>query len=450
MFSAIKDIVKSTSDMADEAYSTASKVVRKKASSISSMAMQGTANFAVLVPDDLDLDDAIMISQALEQRFSTFLLTIFTMNPYMVVDEKSLASGSIAADYLKKFHQNMGTQFELNPELTNKIFESGQVDESLIHDSMVSFVEEASEIIGVDYDCWITEAANMVYALYEGVNNSGIDALNAKYNYTIESVTEQSILNNMGVSTGVSSVLEAPSGVYKSTGVRDPRQLKYIDSDLKKSNDSVPTLLHVRVYPYVSGKDSATTLEPVDFVIGVKATLHQVSTSDMIENLSSGLRNNNKFFNFVRWTTGETKFFKDFLFMVDQQKVDAKQSTSSTSGWWSALRRRKASSTIRRFSKGKTIMPNATIVCTTDDLVVLRDTYGFNLLDGDTSLVHELMKRYFLLSFVVVNPALQRVDFLFDGAGQYETSTYSTLSKTAGKDDKKFKEMMKMLGRGGM
>ena len=58
------------------------------------------------------------------------------------------------------------------------------------------------------------------------------------------------------------------------------------------------------------------------------------------------------------------------------------------------------------------------------------------------------MDSYFLLAFVRVDPALQRVDFLCDGNTHYETATYSTLSKEGGKDDKKFKDMMKMLGRG--
>ena len=459
IISSVSDLAKTASKTADGIANIASTVVQQKSGSISAKALQGTANFPVLVPDSLDLDESLMIAKSLEQRFATFLLTVLTMNPYMAVDKGQIPS---AADYLKQFHQNMGSQYELGVKAisdemtkaisTGKLFESETPDIDHIRKDMSSFVMEADNM-GIDYNCWITEATQIVSAIYEGVSNSGINMDNAKFNYTIEDVTEQSLLNDKGA-VRLSSMLEASGSQQEpkknlQRGVNDPKAINYLgNNEFKKSNDSVSTLLHVRVYPYF--KDSEEALDPLDFVVGVKATLHQIPSSSMVINIASGLRNDSKFFNFIRWTTGETKFFKDFLFAIDQQKNDARNSGSGVNSWWSALRRRRASSKLKKqlSNNGKGFMPNTTLICTMDDLLALKSEYGFDLTGPDTTLVRKLMDSYFLLAFVRVDPALQRVDFLCDGNTHYETATYSTLSKEGGKDDKKFKDMMKMLGRG--
>lgn len=436
VISAIADIAKTTSNAASDSIDAVSTVMKAKSGSLSSMALQGVANFPMLVSDGInDLDDALMIAGAAEQRFATFLLTVLTMNPYLAVDKNEIPS---AAEYLKKYHQNMGVQHEMNQDLTKIVLmqESTEVD---VREDLVSFVEESLGV-GAEYGCWITESLQIVSAIYEGIKDHGIDLENSKLNYSIEDVTEQVTLNSLGRSA---SLMESSVG---SESRNKPSSIKYLENnDFKRANESVPTLLHIRVYPY--RKDTGAQLDPLDFVVGVKATLHQIPSHEMVANLANGLRNDNTFFNFVRWTTGETKFFKDFLLAIDQQKMDAKNTGSGVSGWWSALRRRKASSTIRKFAKGKRLLPNTSIVCTTDDLLTLRDEYGFDLTTSNPTLMVELMKKYFLLSFIRVDPALQRVDFLYDGNTQYETYSYSTLSKDVGKDGKKFKDMMRMLGR---
>lgn len=471
----IADMISAINDLGDSIVNGGftskikSVIAKPSTKSLSALSLQGTANFPVLVSDSIDIDDAIMISKALEREFATFFLTVLTMNPYMEVPK----GGQIAAgDYLKQFHQNI------------EVSEPDSLKNTLIGTSQ-SLITEQLEAAGVDYNCWLSESFQLVSAIYQGVNDRGINMQNTAFNYSVEEVTEQSILNNKGTAK-VGSLMEASGrsqhgqrnstrpgrtpinvevnpqitvksdssrdGAHRSnrigmTGNRDPKAINYLgNNDFKKANELVPTLLHVRVYPYMA--DSNEALDPLDFVIGVKATLHQISSVDMITNIARGLRNDSLFFNFIRWTTGETKFFKDFLFAIDQQKLDASNAGHSSNGWWSALKRRKASSQIRRFGKNGACLPNTTLVCSVDDLDMLKAEYGFDLTGSNTTPIIQLMKQYFLLSFVRVNPALQRVDFLFDGNSQFDTSTYSTLSKEGGRDDKKFKDMMKMLGRG--
>ena len=82
---------------------------------------------------------------------------------------------------------------------------------------------------------------------------------------------------------------------------------------------------------------------------------------------------------------------------------------------------------------------------TQEELEIMRDQYGYNL--TNSQLVDKLMKAYFLIAFVIVDPALQRVKFLFDGKSDYDTLTYATLAREATTNDKQFKEMVNMLGR---
>lgn len=475
IISAISDLAKSAKDTANTVKGVSSGIFKPSASSISSLALQGTANFPVIVPDDMDLDDALMISKSLERKFSTFLLTVLTMNPYMGIDNDSTPS---AAEYLKQFHQNMDQPPTYKVDVPNALntakimFESEAPSTINISDRAASFILEQSEL-GVDYNCWITESLQIVSAIYEGISDPRVNDKNIQFNYTMEEVTNPSVLNSVGAFRptmeannrpktyskkvpgntinispviNVSSVSKEKSNRSRNSG-GSAIQNHLANNEFKKANELVPTLLHVRVYPY--NIETSESLDPLDFIVGVKATLHPIPSSDMILNISRGLQNDGLFFNFIRWTTGEIKFFKDFLFAMDQQKVDAKNAGSSANGWWSALRRRRAKrNVIKKFSSGKNCLPNATIVCTVDMLEELKSSYGVNLTGSDTSAAQRLIDQYFLLAFVRVNPALQRVDFLFEGQSQYETVSYSTLSKEGGQDDRKFKDMMKMLGRG--
>ena len=111
------------------------------------------------------------------------------------------------------------------------------------------------------------------------------------------------------------------------------------DNECKKANDLVPTLLHVRVYPI--DKFTREELIPIDFVIGVKATLHPIPVDEIVRMTVAGMRNENTAFNFIRWTTGEIKFWKDFVFAVDTAKMDAKDAGGDVTGWRPALKKRR-------------------------------------------------------------------------------------------------------------
>lgn len=475
--STFKDILDTISNLEGEL--TDVIISGKQHKSLSKSAMESILNFPCIVDNSLSIEDATLVNKSLERQFATFVLTVVTMNPYLYTHGEPNAG-----KYIHKLHQNLDTR----------------VDSTDIHNTMANLLNEAANKLGVDYESLEGLEEHMLYHIYEGVNHSGMNAMNMKFNYTIEDVTESKTLNSLANATpiferfnpnsyggmkreqtnnyrGDHIINNNISGDYDGRtdlnidarnvdmgamgrelgrAIRNgggnggvnrsmTRDVKFLmDNDVKKANELVPTLLHIRIFP-VDKSDNDEPLPPIDLVIGIKATIHPVSTDEMITNIARGIKNENKFFNFIRWTTGEISFFKDFVLSMNELKIDAINTGSKSSRWWTMLKRRKALAKIKNRIFPDRLLPNSTIVITQETADTLRNQYGYDL--SDSRLAYKLMENYFLIAFVIVDPALQRVKFLFDGKNEFEVQTYATLSREATTNDKQFKEMLNMLGR---
>lgn len=417
--------------------------------SISKSSMEGIFNFPVVVSNAMTIDDASLVSKALERQYASFLLTTMTMNPMLDITDMGDVN---PRTYIKKFHQNNGSIGLLTTE--------GATSDDVINQA----VDVLNEMFNVEY----TIEGTCIGGVYSNVKSYEAAKLLAKHNYCVTDVLESSIVNDKFKKIGdrkiVKPVREADyydedddyntfiqhakldaneANKNRAFSVRPMEHL--MNNDVKKANELVPTLLHVRFLPYsISDKHEMTNLPPVDFVVGVKTTLHPVSSDEMVLNMARGVKNDNKFFNFIRWTTGEISFFKDFLFSLNELKLDAINNSDTSSKWWTTLKRRKNIANIKRVMK-ENILPNATIVLTKEEVDIVKKYYGYDLYNP--FIMDKVMSHYYLLGFVIVDPALQRVDFLFDGKKEYETMTFAGLARENTVDDKKFKDMMSMLGR---
>lgn len=421
------EIFKAIGNLVKEGKSTLSKaaVVWKPRQSISRKAMDAIADFTVGCEDTLTLEEMSMIGRSLEKRFASFLMVVMSLNPSF-----DLKDGVSLSDYLKQFHQNLNVSDDIGGLIggTSLRMEAMSVEE----------ITRVARALGLEYNGIVSEAAGIIHHIYQGVNSQLINAEHAQLQFTIESETNASRINTIG-----SSVLEA-----KDNDKYANRQKELVQNvKFEKANDVIPTLLHVRIFP--RGNDGQNG-DPVDFIIGVHATIHPIHSSDMILNIVRGIRNEDKFFNFIRWTTGEIKFFKDLLFGIDQVKLDAVTSSGSSSELFSVARRQKAMSTLKQAFTNKSMSPNLTIVVTTDCLEKIKNEYGYDLTVTSTTqspIILKLMATYFMLGFVVVDTGLQRVSILMDGHSKFETYTYSNLQREGTVNDRQFKEMMRMLGR---
>lgn len=218
--------------------------------------------------------------------------------------------------------------------------------------------------------------------------------------------------------------------------------VKLSDNDVKKCNELVPTTLSLTLQV----KDGSNFGGVSNFVIGVKGLLHPVNSDDMISNLLSGYKSGNKFFNFLRWSSGEIKFIKDLILNMDNIREDVvRKHAKNGSGWWSALKRRRNVAALRRIKGSGRILPNTTIVCSINEIDELKEAYGVDLMNPAS--IKKIMKTFFLLGFVVVDDSQELCHFIFDGENNYQVVSFNGLEKeNNSKND--FKDIYKLINSG--
>jgi hypothetical protein len=216
-----------------------------------------------------------------------------------------------------------------------------------------------------------------------------------------------------------------------------------VDNDVKKANELISTTMHIKLKQIDSdGKYDGI----VDFIMGVKCTMHPVKSADMIINLVKACVNSDTVFNIIRWTTGEIGFFKDLILNITNTKADVANMGNGSSEWWLALKRRKALASLKnKLPFTKKLMPNATIVCSMEEVEMIKSRYGFDLMND--MFVKKIMMEYFLLGFVIVDDASQIVHFRFDSDKHFQSVSYSGLERENSSNERKFKEMLKVINR---
>lgn len=215
------------------------------------------------------------------------------------------------------------------------------------------------------------------------------------------------------------------------------------DNDVKKANELIATTMHARVH-MVNADGVAIGVQ--DFILGIKGTMHPIKSEEMITNMVGACKNNNKVFNFLRWTTGEISFFKDFWLNIPEMKRDIANESKGASRWWIALKNRRALGkvSVSAFVKDK-ILPNATIVVSAEEVELIKTHYGYDLMNP--YFMKKIMDMYYLLGFVVVDNSAQVAHFYFDGSTDFESVSFSGLEKENTRDERKFKEMLKVINR---
>ena len=449
----ISDIIDAIKSGVAAARTSTATFVKKK--SIAANAMDGTCVFPMVLDGELiPIDDALTIARAWERTCASFVLTTLTMSPFLHVADGDTPS---AAEYVRKFHVNM-------PEHGG----AGNTALSMNLEELELF-DDACARLGISYSVLESSAAVAAVQIYQGVQSELIRRQLSAENFVVEEFLSPNVLNDLSVvQEAKDSGKGNGKGKDKDKGKNDkkdsdppkPRSSgggreyksqervgdsRLINNKFDKANDLVPTLLHVKVFPTKDGASQGT--ESFDFVLGVKCQLHPVTTNQMVQEIAKGIRNNDTLFNFIKWTTGETKFFRDFLFAVDQQKADAVQSVQGDNAALivASKRRRSIAKVWNKFSKNP-LTPIMSILVSTEDMDILRDEYGYDIY-AMPSLIPTLMKNFYLLGFIKLNLASEQVDIMIDGQNKFQYYTLSTLTKENTTDDRRFKEMMKMIGR---
>lgn len=346
------------------------------ASSIAKAASNLVLTFPVLVDESVSLNTAQILTRAIEGKALVMLQLLFS-----AISVQSLKDDETAFDVIGKIHKNLNS------------------------DDIEDYIQRME-----------TMATNESYEALDHLmktireENIAIDTytFNESYPAPIDEASDSKTMKDVNRSGGFVADIK--------------------DTDIKKVNNMMPSVLVVKLH----NKNSQIT---TNVAVGVKAKIQYVPQDEVIYRISSKNKDKNMLFNFIRSTTREISFLKDFLFALDKAKLDAIKIQKSSNSVWKILERRAVRNRVRMFNNDGGYGGIVSLVISADTLATLNKEYDFK---ATISEVENLISQYNLLSFFVADDVNERATYLFDDASrQFTTVSYTALEKTDSKDYKK-------------
>lgn len=386
----------------------------EKYKSIARQSDKAICQFPVIASKAMTYDTATMIVKACERNFTTFMGVVIGLN--QVID-----SNTGAVDYISRFHTNTDDTIErVSGYIDTKVNESvSPIDKKEIQRLLL----EANVEFGSQFE------AQSLNDRYKPVDIKSILAT--------ESEAKGEIYVGM-------SDEEKSNAALSNKMVEPPFKSILKDSDVKKANELVPSLMSVQL---VQRNDAGQNI-PIHFLLGIKAVLHPVGSVEMINNVFKAFDKGSrgKFFDFLRWTTGEISFIKDLVLGLDEVKRDiSAERNKKESPWWNILRNRNSMGRFRRWTKTAPLLPNATIAMTQAEVDNLRANTGVDILDPGSAV--QVMQQLGLLQFIVVDDANDVAYFLIDGQTKFQTYTFNALQRDNGDAEKQAMRLIKQMNK---
>lgn len=377
---------------------------------IASAAKGLTAVFPVIVTEATPIDQAVMISKAVERKAVAMLQMLFAAN--------QITNARNAYDYLNKFHNNIDDSLDWSTANIDDVINASNDLDDILENSNIKNIIEINIKRGIEA---IQEdiKMNCNHYLSENINPKSVN------NYIVRNV-----LNDIQVIEEASFSEEPKHRVPSNLkAYYDTLNKSVLKSDIEKANEAVPSLMIINFRI-----KSKYTLTPTinTAVIGVKAMIHYVSSEDMINKVMLKNSDKNGLFNFIRATTREISFFKDFLFAVDRAKVDALSKTGkgSSSNIWKLLELRANEAKRKKslLSKDASCSAIATIVVTKAEVELIKKYHRIDISKAGT--LKSIMRGYSIMCAAIIDDAVEKVDFLWDDGSQgFETYSFSSLER---------------------
>jgi hypothetical protein len=218
------------------------------------------------------------------------------------------------------------------------------------------------------------------------------------------------------------------------------------ESKIKKLNTMKPLMMNVQFH--VQDKTGALS-EAINYVVAVK-TYNRIIDADTLPDVAEyPLKEMNKIARKAKWRAGELKFFRDIVFKVKQKKQTAVDSRDPKRKWYRRLyelAHMTGDAPTKAAING--VIPNSTLVISSNDVVNVKAKTGIDLLNGHTAT--KLCKELFLIAMVVIDTDAESIKILLpDNHDDYEVHSLASVNKqlaelsTAGS---KTRDIFKLLG----
>lgn len=377
--------------------------------------------YPVLSSNSISSDTIQIVSRALEHEYVNILTVLMNSE---IQHEVSNDGDATAANYLKNYHTNIYRSVSSYAESVS-ISEISKASQELL----VKF-EESINMQNLNNLSFPNSI--LIEAGKKGKNTTNKDALRIssdlyKRAKDTESKAREIEKNNRQkeeelkkrereIERRNSLSTNADSGIQKM--------------EVKKLNDMSPTI----VKNTIKVKDKEAGVFDKTITFGVKCVIHPLQSEDVIYYLSDSVKDSSKLFRLIQWTTGEIKFFRDLVASLDTVRKTAITSTKRDSFWWRKLQSMSKDNLLRRmFNKSGGPIPTATIVISKQDVDAIKNRYGIDLLNT-TKHVDKIMKRLYLLGFVIVDEST-RITYIYNETSQdFDYYTFNAL-KDFGKEE---------------
>ena len=497
----ITDALKDAKGLGKEVKGLQSEINSRRGTSLARMSSDATLQFPIIISRSINIDNAQSVSKALERQYANFVQLVISLNPHMDLDEDKDVIG-----YIKKnIHQNNINALDLMESATSVLSNEAYgvyLLTSINNGSNANITRSNKEQMFSVEECLNMNSVNNLYqpaSINYGIAESSLKYFCKKNNIVMEATpSDVDNLPNDDRDTPLAKLRakheferdnrqrqddlrreneRAADRAYnrardRAQDLKDSRKeqrdieklemdrvklardlekdqieyrskaiVKLADNDVKKSNELVPTTLSLTMN-VIKGERSVGNQT---YLIGVKGLMHPVDSEEMVSNLMDGFKSGNAFFNFIRWTTGEIAFIKDFVFNVNGIKEDVMRKHQGQSHWWTTLKRRRQIAKSKNFQKGKKLLPNASIVCSIEEVIEIKEAYGIDIMDPRN--MRRLMDRYFLLGFVIVDASQELCHVIFDGENSFQVISFNGLEKENNSRNE-FKDIYKLINSG--
>lgn len=360
----------------------------KSFKSINSATKDLVLTFPVMFSRNMELATAELIAKALEAKYANLVKMLLTA--------MAITNATDAIDYVKNIHSNM--QFN----------------------------------DGIDVDDYLT--INSKLAKESGAMTMFTPGTKAVYENYKHSLKHSLPLTNTIITEADSKRNGGGNGDNKPGSVSLNNQDK-----LDKANQQMPLMMKVNFISKATGRPITTSA-----YLGIKCKLFDVAGLDIIQRIVSKNSSAISLFNFIRATSQEIGFWRDFVFALSKAKVDAISNArnGSSSKMWKALEQRATKSKLNQFFRQKNDATAITsLLVTTDEVEELKKNNDIDL--SRSNVARKIMSDYNLLCIGIVDETTESVALIFDtGDDEYELVRFKSLKKDKDMDAKQIVNLL--------
>ena len=357
----------------------------KSFKSINSATKDLVLTFPVMFSRNMELATAELIAKALETKYANLVKMLLTA--------MAITNATDAIDYVKNIHSNM--QFN----------------------------------DGIDVDDYLT--INSKLAKESGAMTMFTPGTKAVY---------ENYKHSLKHSLPLTNTIITEADTKRKSGDNKPGSVGKLEQDkIDKANQQMPLMMKVNFISKATGRPITTSA-----YLGIKCKLFDVAGLDIIQRIVSKNSSAISLFNFIRATSQEIGFWRDFVFALSKAKVDAISNArnGSSSKMWKALEQRATKSKLNQFFRQKNDATAITsLLVTTDEVEELKKTNDIDL--SKSNVARKIMSDYNLLCIGIVDETTESVALIFDtGDDEYELMRFKSLKKDKDMDAKQIVNLL--------